>query len=100
MFICGITPNMISDCFPLSFQVCPWVVSFAWMYLLEGWLHYNEWSLNLIFAICATLFVSIFLYGVMNYTSSYLHSTGFAEKSWLFGVAANDFQTSLIAHKS
>ncbi len=84
----------------LSSQLCPWIISFAWMYLLEGWLHDNEWFLNLIFAIFVTCAVSIFMLGVMNYANNYLHGSGFAEKSWLFGVAANDFQTSLIAHRS
>ncbi len=69
------------------------------MYLLKGWIHYNEWSTNLIFAICVTLVISTFMFGVMSYTSSYLHSSGFAEKSWLFGVAANDFQASFVDHR-
>ncbi len=90
--------NPTSDCFPLSFQVCPWIVSFTWMYLLEGVLHYNEWSANLIFSISVTLIVSLFMFAVISYANSYLHGTGFAEKSWLFGVATNDFETSLIAH--
>ncbi len=69
------------------------------MYLFEGWTHYNEWSTNLIFSICITLAISTFMFGVMNYVYRYLHGSGFAEVSWLFGVAMNDFEALLVDHK-